>query len=185
MQAARQVMTVPHATPNSSGRCSGPYPLGSAGPIEPSPNRRPMKPCLPRGVVDVARVRQARRCRARRRDGQPCRAWAMEDGVVCRAHGGAAGQVKAAARKRREVDDLERAFAAAYAKYLRDLRDWQTSRIAVASDLMRIPPEDFIRPDGQVNELMLAFCRGWYGSPDGFENAPTMRIDGRFRRAWP
>jgi hypothetical protein len=49
----------------------------------------------------MAKVRQARKCRARRTDGDPCGAWAMTDAVVCWSHGGAAGQVrrKAAARR--------------------------------------------------------------------------------------
>ena len=37
--------------------------------------------------------RQARRCSARRTNGQPCKAWAISGGEVCVAHGGAtAGQ---------------------------------------------------------------------------------------------
>jgi hypothetical protein len=41
-----------------------------------------------------------RHCRARRSNGTPCGAYAVHGAVVCRMHGGAAPQVKAAARER-------------------------------------------------------------------------------------
>lgn len=41
-----------------------------------------------------------RRCRARRKDGQPCRCWAIRGGYVCRVHGGAAPQVRRKAAER-------------------------------------------------------------------------------------
>ncbi len=46
------------------------------------------------------RPRPARRCAARRKRGGPCGAWAIHGGVVCRMHGGAAPQVRSAARVR-------------------------------------------------------------------------------------
>jgi hypothetical protein len=51
-------------------------------------------------VTPVARVRQARKCHAHRKNGEPCKAYAIIGGRVCRAHGGAAPQVRAAARER-------------------------------------------------------------------------------------
>ena len=48
----------------------------------------------------MAPNRQARRCKARRSDGQPCRAYAIIGGVVCAAHGGRAPRVRQAARVR-------------------------------------------------------------------------------------
>jgi hypothetical protein len=39
-------------------------------------------------------------CSAHRTNGEPCRAWAIHGGRVCRTHGGAAPQVKAAAARR-------------------------------------------------------------------------------------
>ena len=48
----------------------------------------------------MARVRPAVRCSARRGDGQPCRGYAIVGGSVCDAHGGRAGQVRAAAQRR-------------------------------------------------------------------------------------
>ena len=41
-----------------------------------------------------------RRCRAHRRDKTPCTAYAVHGAVVCRMHGGAAPQVREAARRR-------------------------------------------------------------------------------------
>jgi hypothetical protein len=48
----------------------------------------------------VSRTRQARKCRARRKDGQPCHCYAIVGGYVCRMHGGAAPQVRQKARER-------------------------------------------------------------------------------------
>jgi hypothetical protein len=48
----------------------------------------------------MARVRQARKCRARRKDGRPCGSYAVKGAYVCRMHGGAAGQVRRKAHER-------------------------------------------------------------------------------------
>lgn len=50
--------------------------------------------------VLVARIRQARRCRAHRKDGRACGCYAVQGAFVCRMHGGAAGQVKRKAAER-------------------------------------------------------------------------------------
>jgi hypothetical protein len=52
----------------------------------------------------MARKRQAKHCTGHRTDGSPCGAWAMQGGSVCFAHGGKAGQVKAAAQARLVVE---------------------------------------------------------------------------------
>ena len=39
-------------------------------------------------------------CRAKRSNGQPCKAQAIKGGTVCRVHGGAAPQVKRKAKER-------------------------------------------------------------------------------------
>ena len=47
------------------------------------------------------------RCHAKSpRTGRPCRAWAIRGGTVCRAHGGAAPQVKRRAAERAELAEL-------------------------------------------------------------------------------
>ena len=48
----------------------------------------------------MGRTRQRQKCTARRTDGEPCKAWAIDGGTVCVAHGGAAPQVKARAAAR-------------------------------------------------------------------------------------
>lgn len=48
------------------------------------------------------RPRPAVRCHARSRSGDQCRAYAIHGGRVCRSHGGAAPQVRRAARARHE-----------------------------------------------------------------------------------
>lgn len=60
----------------------------------------------------MAKVRQARRCTARRSsDGQPCRAWAMVGCDVCSGHGGLAPQTLWAAYKRDVMARTRRAVA--------------------------------------------------------------------------
>jgi hypothetical protein len=73
----------------------------------------------------MARTRQARRCRAHRKDGQPCSCYAVTGAYVCRVHGGAAGQVLRKARERA----LEAAAARTFGAYLRspayrEHQDW-------------------------------------------------------------
>jgi len=60
----------------------------------------------------MARIRQARLCRAHRKDGQPCRCYAVNGAAVCRVHGGAAGQVLRKARERLLEADAARTFGA-------------------------------------------------------------------------
>lgn len=62
----------------------------------------------------MARKRQARRCSASNRRGLPCGNYAVLGAVVCRMHGGAAPQVRSAARNALN-DDLA-------ARMLRSLR---------------------------------------------------------------
>jgi hypothetical protein len=55
----------------------------------------------------MARSRPAVRCRARRSDGTPCAGYAIVGGTVCRAHGGAAAQVRTAADQRSTLARVE------------------------------------------------------------------------------
>lgn len=49
---------------------------------------------MPRGTVP------AMRCQAHRSNGDPCKAWAIVGGTVCRTHGGSAPQVRRKAQER-------------------------------------------------------------------------------------
>ena len=70
---------------------------------------------------DSGRPRKLRkgreRCTARRRDGQPCRAPAIEGGLVCRRHGGSAPQAQIKAKHRLLIE-------ASYFAHL----EWQEAR---------------------------------------------------------
>ena len=61
------------------------------------------------GLADGDRPR---RCSAKRKNGRPCRNWAIRGGFVCRVHGGAAPQVRAKARARVESARIYREIAA-------------------------------------------------------------------------
>jgi hypothetical protein len=60
------------------------------------------------------------RCRAKRTNGEPCRAYPIHGADVCRTHGGSAPQVKAAA-KRRLAEEAARIEAAKYIPNLADV----------------------------------------------------------------
>ncbi len=79
----------------------------------------------------MARARQARRCRARRRDGQPCGCYAINGGVTCRVHGGTLPRVRREARERLIEVDVARTLGA----WLRSpaYREYQ-DRAALMSD---------------------------------------------------
>jgi hypothetical protein len=65
------------------------------------------------GTPGGAPLDRPRRCTARNRAGKPCRRYTARRGNVCRLHGGAAPQVKAAAKRR-----LDQAADALVAKLL-------------------------------------------------------------------
>lgn len=50
--------------------------------------------------MDLNSIRWAVRCRAHRRDGAPCKRWAIRGGYVCPKHGGASPQARRKARER-------------------------------------------------------------------------------------
>jgi hypothetical protein len=121
----------------------------------------------------VARIRQARRCRAHRGDGQPCRAWAMAGQFVCRVHGGSAPRARYAAHCRLTEANCLREFEVTYARWLRELAAWHLERVTVTAQLLGIPVAD-VRPSD------IGCCRGWFGVPAGPETAPRIRHDRRF-----
>jgi hypothetical protein len=132
----------------------------------------------------MARIRQARHCRARRRDGEPCRAWAMIGATVCRMHGGSSPRARRAARFRITEADIRRAFQRSWDRYQREWRAWQAKRVAEAATLLDVPVSDLVGPNG-VNEALIAWCRIEHGRPDPLESAPKMRPDMRYKANWP
>lgn len=56
----------------------------------------------------MAKVRQARKCKGTRTNGEPCGNWAMNGSTVCHSHGGRAPQVKAAAAVRLAEERVEK-----------------------------------------------------------------------------
>jgi len=133
---------------------------------------------VPAYRVTVARVRQARQCSARRTNGEPCRAFAIVGGTVCRTHGGAAPQVRHAAYVAEFERRERRHFDVIYERWRQEYAEWQTGRIFVVAKLTGIPPE-------RVTAFDVGWCRGLYGAPAGEETAPTMRRDRRFRSVQP
>jgi hypothetical protein len=121
----------------------------------------------------MARVRQGRRCTAHRGDGQPCRAWAIVGGFVCRAHGGSAPQVRLEARIRALEASILPGFNLAYDRWQRERAEWWARRIAVTAEQLGMPP-------GEVQPTDIAFCRAWYGRPEGLDAEPKMRWDRRY-----
>lgn len=119
----------------------------------------------------MARVRQARRCHARRSDGEPCRAWAIIGGTVCRAHGGGSPQARYQAYLARAAASAEREFEAAKARWRRDLTRWQARRILVTSNRLGVPVS-------RVTEADMIACQAVYGVP--CDPPPVMRTDRRY-----
>lgn len=126
----------------------------------------------------MARVRQARRCSARRTNGEPCRAFAIVGGTVCRAHGGTAPQVSHAAHLAEIMRRERRHFDVIYERWRQEYAEWQAGRILVVAELTGIPPE-------RVTPFDIGWCRALYGAPVGEDAAPTMRRDRRFRLPKP
>jgi hypothetical protein len=119
----------------------------------------------------VARVRQARRCHARRSDGQPCRAWAIIGGTVCRVHGGSTRRARYRAYVNRTEASIRREFEAAKARWRRDLITWQARRILTTSELLGMSAH-------RVTPADIAVCRILHGVPAA--PRPVMRTDRRY-----
>jgi hypothetical protein len=116
----------------------------------------------------MAKIRQARRCRARSsRTGQACRAYAIVGGDVCRVHGGAITRVRVAAAQRREREAVERARVVAEQRHAREVEAWIAERIDVTAELLGMPPED-VTPDD------VRRCNLLHGRPDPFDQPPRL-----------
>lgn len=128
--------------------------------------------------MTVARVRQARRCSARRTNGEPCRAYAIVGGTVCRTHGGSAPQVRRAATLAEYERRLRIHFDRSYSRWLAEWKSWQLDRMIVTSQLLDIPLKD-------VTPFDIGWCHAWYGQPASEDAAPQMRMDRRFYTVRP
>ena len=120
----------------------------------------------------MARKRQARRCGARRSNGQPCRAYAIAGGRVCRVHGGGAPQVRHRARIRSIEGPLWRAVDRGLDRQRREILDWHVARILGAASLLGISPER-VTP-GDVLMCVLE------GTVPGEADMPALRVDRRY-----
>src|SRR3712207_320594 len=111
----------------------------------------------------MARVRPARPCSAHRKNGEPCRNFAIVGGRVCPAHGGRAPQVRAAAaereldrRVRRELARLEAEPCenplTALAKLAGEVWAWKDALAAKVNELAAVR----YRADGAGTEQLRA-----------------------------
>ena len=121
----------------------------------------------------MARKRQARRCTARRTNGQPCKAWAIDGGFVCMAHGGSAPQVRQEARVRKFETTMKIAFDRAYRRWEHEIREWQMQRVLAAAELFGIPPEKVTEGDIVVGVV-------YYGAIPSETTKPKIRVDRRY-----
>lgn len=126
----------------------------------------------------MAKVRQARRCRAKRTNGEPCKAYAVLGATVCRAHGAAAAQVRHAAYEARCEAWARRYFNAIWERHLKELREWQVQRFVTVSLLTGIAPED-------ITTMDIVLCHLDHGRPDLEDDAPKLRPDKRFKFPQP
>jgi hypothetical protein len=74
-------------------------------------------------VNPVARKRQARRCKARRTDGRPRKAYAILGGEVCAAHGGSSWRVKLNGIVRHWEPIISGAYDRAYWRWRREVAE--------------------------------------------------------------
>jgi hypothetical protein len=125
----------------------------------------------------MARVRQARRCSARRTDGEPCQAFAITGGYVCRAHGGASGRVRHAARVRLFETTMNIAFDKAWRRWQREVQDWQVRRVLAAADLFGISPEKVTPGD-----ILVGVIEGMIPAE---ATMPVIRVDRRYGPRMP
>jgi hypothetical protein len=87
-------------------------------------------------------------------------------------HGGAARQVRREAEIRYWQGRLHEAFDQAYARWRREVQEWQLNRILTAADLLDVPPE-------RITDGDLVFCVIQHGLP-GEATMPQIRVDRRY-----
>lgn len=120
----------------------------------------------------MARKRQGRRCKARRSDGQPCRAYAVLGAEVCAVHGGRAPRVRVNGLTRYWKGRVGYGYDMAYARWRKEVTDWQVRRILGAASILGISPAD-VTP-GDLLWLVID------GQLPGEATAPRIRVDRRY-----
>lgn len=89
----------------------------------------------------MAKTRQALRCKARKRNGDPCGRYAVVGGTVCPSHGGNAPQVRAKAKQRVAEEKAAKA-AEKYVAKATPLNDPLTALLKVAGEVSAL--KDFL-----------------------------------------
>ena len=120
----------------------------------------------------MARKRQARRCTARRTNGQPCKAYAILGGEVCTAHGGSSWRVKVNALVRHWEPIVGGAYDRAYQRWRREVFDWHVRRILGAASILGTDPANVTEGD----LLWLAID----GQIPSETTTPKIRVDRRY-----
>jgi hypothetical protein len=110
---------------------------------------------------------------ALRSDKQPCQAFAIVGGRVCRAHGGSAPQVRQAARLRAAEAPLWRGFQRDWSRYEAAVREWQIDRIVTVAELTGKRPCD-------IDSIDIVLCAREHGRP--VTPRPEFRTDRRVGR---
>lgn len=125
----------------------------------------------------MARKRQARRCKARRTDGQPCKAFAILGGEVCATHGGSSWRVKVNALVRYWEPIVGGAYDRAYKGWRREVTEWRVRRLLGAASILGTSPAEVTEGD-----LLWLAIDGQIPSED---TLPKIRVDHRYgpRRA--
>jgi hypothetical protein len=136
--------------------------------------------CDPIGAL-VARVRQARRCRAHRADGQLCSAFAILGGTVCVAHGGGSHRVRRAANLRLLVASIDYELAHDQRRLAKRRLDWFVDRVMFAAAALDAVPLAVAQEYRQHGWILLPLGVDW---PVGLrlDDEPTMDRLPRDRR---
>lgn len=120
----------------------------------------------------MARKRQARGCKARRSNGQPCNAYAVLGCEVCTAHGGASWRVKMNGIVRHWEPIVGGAYDRAYQRWRREVFDWHVRRILGAASILGTDPANVTEGD----LLWLAID----GQIPSETTVPKIRVDRRY-----
>lgn len=134
----------------------------------------------------MARRSWRHRCGRRRRDGKPCRGWAMTGSLTCRMHGGSSPQARRAAQVRLAELSMRRAFDRGAEDLQRRLVKWWTRRVVWLAEVTGEDPRELAHKVADPWErvqlwTLLPFDVEW---PAGLrpEDEPQLRLDRRYGR---